>query len=161
MSKLYTKSVLTVLTLAVIIGLVPTAFGATKVIIAGSSALFNTVALGAYNNGSGPTGAVAPTFHWSFSNANLVLQDTRVTPNNNDAAKVWVVWDSSTAVGGPNVWIYANVDSVVGQPLLLRCSGLQTGRHLWNAMRNGPQPLRSWFLPPSGVLTHLPFPATF
>jgi hypothetical protein len=114
MSKLYTKSVLTVLTLAVIIGLVPTAFGATKVIIAGSSALFNTVALGAYNNGSGPTGAVAPTFHWSFSNSNLVLQDTRVTPNNNDAAKVWVVWDSSTAAGGPNVWIYANVDSVVG-----------------------------------------------
>jgi hypothetical protein len=116
MTKLRTKSVLTAITLAVILGLVPAAFSQTRVVIAGSSALFNSVALGAYNGGSGPVGAVGATFHWSFSNSNLVLQDTRVTPANNDAAKVWVVWDSNstTSSGEPDVWVYANVDSVVG-----------------------------------------------
>jgi hypothetical protein len=116
MSKLHTKSVLTVLTLAVILGLVPAAFSQTTVIIAGSSAMYNAVALGAFNGGTGPVGAVGPTFHWSSGDSRLVLQDVRVNPANNDAAKVWVVWDSNTTTssGAPDIWIYANVDSVVG-----------------------------------------------
>jgi len=116
MTKLQTKSVLTALTLAVILGLVPASFSQTRVVIAGSSAMFNAVALGAYNNGSGPAGAVGATSHWSYSSSSLVLQDSRVSPVNNDAAKVWVVWDSNTTTssGEPDVWVYANVDSVVG-----------------------------------------------
>jgi hypothetical protein len=77
------------------------------------------MALGAYNAGKGPADAVAPTFHWTSGSNALSLQDCRVqtvgaTSCNEDAASVWVVWDSSTATGGPNVWIFAKVDSVVG-----------------------------------------------
>src|ERR1700741_4159399 len=113
MTKLHTKSILTALTLAVILGLVPSAFSQVRVVIAGSSAMFNAVGLGAYNNGACPSDGVQPCSHWS-GKTDLVLQDTRVSPANNDAAKVFVVWDSSTVTGGPNIWVYANVDSVVG-----------------------------------------------
>jgi hypothetical protein len=120
MTKLHTKSALAALTLAVILGVVP-AFGQVKVVIAGSSALFNAVGLGAYNGpasgagnqGTCPADGVAPCSHWT-GKTDLVLQDTRVSPANNDAAKIFVVWDSSTVSGGPNIWVYANVDSVVG-----------------------------------------------
>jgi hypothetical protein len=113
MTKLHSKSVLTALTLAVILGLVPAAFSQVRVVIAGSSALFNAVGLGAYNGGNCPADGVAPCLHWT-GKTDLVLQDTRVSPANNDSAKIFVVWDSSTAAAGPNLWVYANVDSVVG-----------------------------------------------
>lgn len=112
MTKLHTKSILAALTLAVILGMVP-AFGQVKVVIAGSSALFNAVGLGAYNGGNCPADGVAPCAHWT-GKTSLVLQDTRVSPANNDSAKIFVVWDSSTVANGPNIWVYANVDSVVG-----------------------------------------------
>lgn len=119
MSMLRTKSVLTVLAVAVIFGLVPTAFSQTVTVIAGSSALYNTVALGAYNNGSGPADAVGATSHWSYKNGSsyLVLQDSRPSALNQDAATgVWVVWDSNstTTSGSPDIWVFAKVDSVVG-----------------------------------------------
>src|SRR5437588_10550887 len=122
MSNLRLKSILAALVLTAIAGTVPLAHATTPafpVVIAGSSAMFNTMALGAYNAGKGPSGAVAPTFHWTSAKNALSLQDCRPqtlgsTTCNFDVASVWVVWDSSTAVGGPNVWVYAKVDSVVG-----------------------------------------------
>jgi hypothetical protein len=122
MSTLRLKSILAVLVVTAIAGMVPLAHATTPafpVVIAGSSAMFNTMALGAYNGGHGPVGAVGQTFHWTSGSNALSLSDTRpqavgATSPNEDAASVWVVWDSSTAVGGPNVWVYAKVDSVVG-----------------------------------------------
>ena len=122
MSNLRLKSILAVLVLTVIAGTVPLAHATTPafpVVIAGSSALFQTMALGAYNGGKGPADAVQPTFHWTSASNSLFLKDCRTqtlgaTTCNLDAATVWVVWDSSTATGGPNVWLYAKVDSVVG-----------------------------------------------
>lgn len=122
MSLSYLKSILAVLVVAAIAGMVPLAHATTPafpVVIAGSSAMFQTMALGAYNGGTGPADAVKPTFHWTSGSNVLSLQDCRPqtvggSSCNEDAASVWVVWDSSTAVGGPNVWVYAKVDSVVG-----------------------------------------------
>jgi hypothetical protein len=111
MSMLRSKSILTVLTLAVVVGHVPTAFGAVRLVIAGSSALFQTVSLGAYNGGTAIADGVGTTAHWSSKNANFNLQDSRVTPVNNDAAQITVVWDSATSV---DFWIFAKVDSGVG-----------------------------------------------
>src|ERR1700740_1201233 len=122
MSISRSKSIVAVLVLAVIDCMAPVAHATTPafpVVIAGSSAMFNTMALGAYNAGKGPADAVPPTFHWTSGSNALSLSDCRTqalgsTSCNEDAASVWVVWDSSTAVGGPNVWVYAKVDSVVG-----------------------------------------------
>jgi hypothetical protein len=123
MSMSRIKAVVTVLALAVIVSLTSSAnAAAVKVVIAGSSAMFNTAALGAYNNGSGVTGtgAVAPLFHWTSKSNSLSLQDSRPSlvggTANEDAATVWVVWDSATTgvSGTPNIWVYAKVDTVVG-----------------------------------------------
>jgi hypothetical protein len=154
MSKLHTKSVLTALTLAVILGLVPTAFSQTLTVIAGSSALFNTVALGAYNAGAGPADAKAPTSHWSTTNSHsyLALEDTRPTTANIDVAQgVWVVWDSNstTSSGIPDVWVFVKVDSVVGdrcffaQPAckVIDQSGTEAG---WTAAANNAVSAALW-----------------
>lgn len=122
MSNLRLKSIVAVLAVTAIAGVVPLAHATTPafpVVIAGSSAMWQTMALGAYNSGVGPADAVKPTFHWTSGSSALSLQDCRTqtvgsTTCNEDSATVWVVWDSSTVVGGPNVWIYAKVDSVVG-----------------------------------------------
>src|SRR5271169_4215186 len=96
------KSIVAVLVLTAIAGMVPSAHATTPafpVVIAGSSAMFNTMALGAYNAGKGPADAVAPTFHWTSQKNALSLQDCRpqtvgATVCNFDVASVWVVWDS-------------------------------------------------------------------
>src|SRR5215472_1982054 len=72
-----------------------------QAVIAGSSAMFQTVALGAYNRSNGVTGtAVAPTFHY-VSNSKFILADERPTAGtlggtvvNSDTGTVWIVWDS-------------------------------------------------------------------
>jgi len=108
------KTMFAVLLLAVSVGLVPAAHAATvKVIISGSSAMWQSMALGAYNNNACVSGGVAPCFHYTASNFNLT--DTRPTSkggsNATDVGNVWIVWDSSPS---PNVWAYARVDSIVG-----------------------------------------------
>jgi len=106
------KSIFAVIVLTAIVGIVPQAQAQTfKVVLAGSSALWQTLALGAYNNGTGITGATAPTFHWTSASNSVNLTDTRPTPVNNDAGTIWVVWDSAAT---PNVWVFDKVDSVVG-----------------------------------------------
>lgn len=106
------KSIFAVLVLTAMVGIVPQVQAQTfKVVLAGSSALWQTLALGAYNNGNGITGATAPTFHWTSASNAVNLTDTRPDPANNDAGTTWVVWDSAAT---PNVWVFDKVDSVVG-----------------------------------------------
>jgi len=81
--------------------------------IAGSSALWQTLALGAYNGGKCVSGGTQPCKHYTAKNFNLT--DTRPTAkggtNATDTGNVWIVWDSSATT---NIWAYIRVDSVVG-----------------------------------------------
>jgi len=98
----------------------------TKTVIAGSSAMWVTMALGAYNQSVGIPGKIGRTHHY-VSNGNFNLVDTRpkafgaANPSITDSGQVWIVWDERTTfvsgtgtVCAPNVWIYMNTDSVVG-----------------------------------------------
>ncbi|HET6178036.1 MAG TPA: hypothetical protein VFE61_13950 [Candidatus Sulfotelmatobacter sp.] len=109
------KSVLAVLCLAAIVGVVPMAQAQNlETVIAGSSGLWQAMGVGAYNGGTSIVAGGGATFHWTSASNSVNLTDTRVTPVNNDAGTMWVVWDSATP---PNVWVYDKVDSVVG----MRC----------------------------------------
>jgi len=105
------KSIFAVLLLAAMAGVLPQAHAQTlKVVIAGSSALWQTLALGAYNNGTSIVVGGGTTFHYT-SGANFNLVDNRATPAKVDSNAVWIVWDSAAT---PNVWAFIKVDSVVG-----------------------------------------------
>ncbi len=110
------KSLFAVLLLTASVGLVPLAHAAPvlKVVIAGSSAMWQAMALAAYNNGNCVSGGTSPCFHYTDSAA-FNLNDTRPTLKGGttatDTGDIWIVWDSSA---GPNVWAYIKVDSVVG-----------------------------------------------
>jgi hypothetical protein len=107
------RIVLAVLMLAAIVGVVPSQAQTVKVMIAGSSALWQALGVGAFNNGNCPSGGTAPCSHYTNSSFNLV--DTRPTIKGGSAATdvnaIWIVWDSAAT---PNVWAYIKVDSVVG-----------------------------------------------
>jgi len=105
------KSIFAALMLTAIVGVVPQAQAQTlKVVIAGSSALWQTLALGAYNNGSSIVSGGGTTFHYT-SGANFNLIDNRSTVATVDSGATWIVWDSASPV---NVWAFVKVDSVVG-----------------------------------------------
>lgn len=109
------KTILAALLLTASMGFVPAAQAATvKVIISGSSAMWQSMALAAYNNNACVSGGVAPCFHYT-SGSNFNLTDTRPTSkggsNVTDTGAAWIVWDSAAS---PNVWAYIKVDSVVG-----------------------------------------------
>ena len=86
-----------------------------KVVLAGSSAMWQSLALAAYKSGACVSGGVAPCFHYTGKSLNLV--DSRPTvlggANAVDTGDTWVVWDSAGA-GVENVWVYIKVDSAVG-----------------------------------------------
>jgi hypothetical protein len=108
------KSIFAVLLLTAIVSVVSQAHAQTvKVILAGSSAMWQSMALAAYNGGNCVSGGTAPCFHYTGSNFNLV--DGRPAVKGGTAAvdlgNVWVVWDSAAS---PNVWAYSKVDSGVG-----------------------------------------------
>jgi len=110
MSRL--KSIFAVFVLTAIVGIVPQVQAQTvKVVIAGSSALWQTLALGAYNNGTSIVSGGGATFHWTSASNAINLIDTRPSPVNSDAGTMWVVWDSAAPA---NVWAFVKVDSVVG-----------------------------------------------
>jgi hypothetical protein len=100
------KSIFAVLLLAASVCIVPQAQAAVavQVTIAGSSAMWQTMALGAYNLAGAGAG------HWTSASNVVSLTDTRVTPNNVDAGTIWIVWNST----GTKVWSFLKVDSVVG-----------------------------------------------
>jgi len=87
---------------------------AVKVMLAGSSAMWQSMALAAYNGGACVSGGTAPCFHYTAKNFNL--SDTRPTVLSGttavDQGNIWIVWDSNTTT--TNVWAYIRVDSGVG-----------------------------------------------
>jgi hypothetical protein len=109
-----------------------------QAVIAGSSAMFQTVALGAYNRSNGVSGqATAPTFHY-VSNSKFILADERPTSLggtvvNSDTGTVWIVWDSKVTAGKctPNVWIYLSTDSVVGNRAFFGSFGAPAGKGVY------------------------------
>ncbi len=108
------KTVFAALLVAAIVNVVPLAKAQTiKVQLAGSSAQWQTLALGAYNAGKCVSGGTAPCFH--YTNSAFDLTDTRPTVLGGTAAvdsgAVWIVWDSAAT---PNVWAFIKVDSGVG-----------------------------------------------
>jgi hypothetical protein len=124
--------ILFAMSLAIAIGaIVPTAQAAAapvaKAIIAGSSAIWQSAALGAYNFKAGETytggscvaGLTPPCFHYTSSNG-FQVNDTRPTKKGGttavDVNSIWIVWDShsTTAGASPNFFAYIKVDSVVG-----------------------------------------------
>src|SRR3984957_16628758 len=108
------KSIFAALLLTAIVSVVPQAHAQTaKVILAGSSAMWQTMALAAYKSGGCVSGGTAPCFHYTGSNFNLT--DGRPTTKGGttavDLGNVWIVWDSAPT---PNVWAFIKVDSGVG-----------------------------------------------
>jgi hypothetical protein len=110
------KLVLAALLITAIVGVMPQAHTQTavpQVILAGSSALWQSMALAAYNSGHCVSGATAPCHHYTAKNFNL--SDERPTVKGGttaiDLGNVWVVWDSSAS---PKVWAFSKVDSGVG-----------------------------------------------
>ena len=110
------KSIFAVLILAVIVSIVPQANATTtiQVTIAGSSAMWQTMALGAYNLAC-PTLPCAKVGgiqggHWTSASNAVNLTDTRVSPADVDAGTIWIVWTP----GATKVWSFNKVDSVVG-----------------------------------------------
>ena len=90
-----------------------------QVVISGSSAAWQSLALAAYNAGACPKASFTvhpPCAHYTST---FNLNDTRPTLNghggttNVDAGGVWIVWDSPTS-GTRNVWVFLKVDSIVG-----------------------------------------------
>jgi hypothetical protein len=108
------KTFFAALLVTAIVGVVPSAQAQTvKVILSGSSALWQSMALGAYNDAKCVTGGTAPCFH--YTNSSFNLSDTRPTTKGGttavDTGAVWIVWDSAATT---NVWAYIKVDSGVG-----------------------------------------------
>jgi hypothetical protein len=100
------KSIFAVLVLTAIVGIVPQAQATVtvEVTIAGSSAMWQTLALGAFNLAGAGAG------HWTSASNAINLNDTRVSPTNVDPGTIWIVWNSTAT----KVWSYIKVDSVVG-----------------------------------------------
>lgn len=107
------KLAIQVVCLSVLACIVPAAGAQTfKYVGAGSSAMWQNFALAGYNSGSCPTGGTAPCKH--FTAKSFQLTDSRNSGISAETGNVWIVWDSAATA---NVWLYINVDSVVG----LRC----------------------------------------
>ena len=88
-------------------GIVPLANAKPVVVqltISGSSAMWQSLALAAYQEAGAGAG------HWTSASNVANLVDTRVTPNNVDAGTLWIVWNSAVT----KVWSFNKVDAVVG-----------------------------------------------
>jgi hypothetical protein len=110
------KSLCAALVLAAIVSVAPAAHASTtvKVIMAGSSAIWQTMALAAYKSGGCVSGGTAPCFHYTGSNFNLADGRPTVLGGSTavDLGNVWIVWDSNTT--STNIWAFIKVDSGVG-----------------------------------------------
>jgi hypothetical protein len=108
------KSIFALVLLAVIGGISSQAQAQVtlKANIAGASSLWQSLALAAYNNGTSIVSGGGQTFHYT-SSSNFNLIDSRGATTT-DSGQIWIVWDSSTASTGPNVWAFISVDSVTG-----------------------------------------------
>lgn len=121
MSRMH--AVFAALLVATMAATVPSATATTSstvLVISGSSAMWQTMALAAYDQGNCTTASVTvhpPCFHYT-DNTKFNLNDTRPTllggSTNVDPGDLWIVWDSPTGTETRNVWIYLKVDSSVG-----------------------------------------------
>jgi hypothetical protein len=99
------KSIFVVLLSTAIVSIASLAHATTvQVTIAGSSAMWQTMALGAFKTAGAGAG------HWTSASNAINLTDSRVTPVNVDPGTVWIVWNSTAT----KVWSFLKVDSVVG-----------------------------------------------
>jgi hypothetical protein len=106
------KSLFAVLILTAIAGIVPQAQAQTvKVVLVGSSAMWQTLALGAYNDGTSILGG--NSFHWTSASNTVNAHDSRPSTQLDDPGTLWVVWDGS-ATTATNVWAFLKTDSVIG-----------------------------------------------
>ncbi|HLX84745.1 MAG TPA: hypothetical protein VKR59_12660 [Terriglobales bacterium] len=109
------KCMFAVVVLAAIVGIVPLASATTtvEVSIAGSSAQWQSLAVGAfYTAGSATSTAHA---HWTSASNVINVNDNRGGINNNDAGTLWAVWNCGTSTCTPTeVWLFLKVDSVIG-----------------------------------------------
>ena len=109
------KYLVAVLSAAAMLSFAPQVHAQTvKVVLAGSSAMWQSMALAAYKGGACVSGGTAPCFHYTAKNFNLIDSRPTVKGGSNavDLGNVWVVWDSNTT--STNVWAYIKVDSGVG-----------------------------------------------
>lgn len=99
----------------------PTNVGTVTVrtMIAGSSAMWQTMALGAYNAGHSIVNNSA-THHFVSNGKDFNLVDTRPTVVGGSSAtstdRAWIVWDGivSGTKCNTNIWAYEKADSVIG-----------------------------------------------
>ncbi len=103
------KSIFVLFLLAVVMAIAPMALATTtvEVTLAGSSGVWQAMAVGTYNYCNSLDAGCG---HWSSASNAINLSDTRLTPTVVDPGTLWVVWNSNAT----KVWSFIKVDSVVG-----------------------------------------------
>jgi hypothetical protein len=169
------KSIFAVLLMAAMASVAPQAAHAqakVKVMLVGSSGIWQAMAVGAYKGGACPTGSSTGCAH--YTNKSFNLNDTRPTLHSlggttaTDVANIWIVWDNTSAdptcATACNVWAYLKVDNTVGARCYFavpRCNINVTafpaaqqviGTNIWGADTLPPTPVQNIFTSPSGVL---------
>lgn len=87
------------------------AAGVVKVLGAGSSAMWQTAAIGAYEQLAGAGAGHFTVKGTCTAGANCAqIHDSRLATIANEGGNLWIVWNSAQTI----VWAYISVDSVVG-----------------------------------------------
>ena len=101
-----------------------------KTMIAGSSAMWQSMALGAYNSGTSIVTGIVSTHHYVSNSKVGNLVDTRPTAlaggvSNTSTDRIWIVWDGtiSGTKCNSNIWAYLKADSVIGNKALFGSIG--------------------------------------
>src|SRR6516162_2411966 len=116
MSRMKCLLAISLLTACLSFAPLATAAPVMKVMIAGSSAMWQSLALAAYKSGACVGGLTAPCAHYT-GGSNFNLTDTRPLPNVVDTGAIWIVWDKTNTdptCNACNIMAYIKVDSVVG-----------------------------------------------
>jgi hypothetical protein len=129
------KSIFAVLLLTAIVCIAPLAQAATtaEVTIAGSSAMWQTLALGAFSEAGAGAG------HWTSASNAVNLTDSRTTPVNVDPGTIWIVWNAAAT----KVWSFNKVDSVVGNRCYFAQPQCSVNATLANLSGSGAQQISS------------------
>lgn len=154
------KSIFAVLLLAAVVCIVPQAHAALtiEVTAAGSSGAWQAFGVGTYNYCVKTYGS-GNCFHWTSASNGVFLTDTRVTPVNNDAGTLWVVWEVASG-NVAKVWSDNKIDSTIGnrcffaQPqctvdstaaVLTAAGAGQIASSIWGADTNLPSTIQAIF----------------
>ncbi len=132
-----TKVLFAILLLAAVASIVPQAQATTvELTIAGSSGVWQALAIGTYNYCGG---AAAGCGHWTSASNSINLTDSRVSPVVVDPGTLWVVWSS----GGAKVWSFEKVDTVVGNRCYFAQPACSVNGTLTNLSGSGTQQISS------------------